>query len=290
MFILDTDPGLDDGIALLLMNHFISNEPCAIVASYGNASLEVTRKNLAGLKKSFDIACPTFIGAAGPLSGEKPYFDCYHGEDALRGISKLLDTKNETAQPLNDLESYVGDDPVVHYCCIGPMTTLAQLILSNSPIVSKIRCILAMGGGIERFNCPNKSEFNFHSDPNAVRVVFESGIPLVIAPFDLGMEFPLTVAEVERVTKACPHKIVGKLVSESLTSARAHNREHADIHDGFPVLYHAKKNAFLAETMRLSVDSFGAIREEDSGREVLVLRSPVKESLLSDAIIEACPR
>lgn len=286
MFVLDTDPGVDDALALYLMQKLIG-EDCVVISSYGNAPLTRTRGNLAGLRDAFGGRYPLFFGASEPLGGQEPYYDYYHGPDALGGASRYLHAELDDALGFREFEAALQSASDVTYCVVGPMTNLATLIAGGSPAVGKISSVLAMGGGLKRFNCPGKSEFNFHADPQAVKMVFGSGLPLTIAPFDLGMSYPLSAQEVSDLTAACPIPALAAVIESSLEVARRHGRSAADVHDCFPVLYRQDASAFLVERKLLSVDEQGAVRELPEGIAVDVLMGLSDPHLLASALHRA---
>lgn len=279
VFVLDVDPDIDDAVALFLTQHLV-HEPCVVVTSFGNAPLDVTHRNLLGLKTALGCSFPVVKGSSGPLSGSEPFYDYYHGTDALGGLSRLLPKTDDAAMPLSALSQLVHADEQVTYCAVGPLTNLATLIGSNDPVASRINKVLAMGGGLKRFNCPHESEFNFHADPDAAARVFRSGLDVTIAPFDLGMSATLTAEDLARVTAGSRCPLMDSILDQSLHTARAHGRENADIHDCFPVLYHVWPEQFETARLKLAVDAWGAVRASDEGCDVTVLAGLRDQDLL----------
>lgn len=294
LFVLDVDPGIDDAVALFLA-HRLVRERCVVATSFGNAPLEVTHRNLVGLKRAFGCPFPVVKGSAGPLSGREPFFDFYHGTDALGGLSHLLPEGDEKAPPLEALAGFAAPGERVVYCATGPLTNLATLVRSGSPLVPRIARVLVMGGGLQAFNCPHESEFNFHADPEAVETVLCSGLDVTIAPFDLGMSATLAPEDLARATAGSQWPVMDALLEQSLTTARAHARPNADIHDCFPVLYHVWPEQFRTRALKLSVDAWGAVREDESGHAVTVLAGLRDADLLPRTLNQcltesACPR
>lgn len=278
-FVLDVDPGIDDAVALFLAQHLV-RERCVVVTSFGNAPLDVTHRNLLGLKTALGCSFPVVKGSSGPLSGSEPFYDYYHGTDALGGLSRLLPETDDVAIPLSALDQLIPADEQVTYCAVGPLTNLATLIGNNDPAASRIKKVLVMGGGLKRFNCPHESEFNFHADPDSVARVFRSGLDVTVAPFDLGMGATLTAEDLARATAGSRYPLMDSILDQSLHTARARGRENADIHDCFPVLYHVWPEQFETVRLKLAVDAWGAVCASEEGCDVTVLAGLRDQDLL----------
>ena len=156
LFVLDVDPGIDDAVALFLA-HRLVRERCVVATSFGNAPLEVTHRNLVGLKRAFGCPFPVVKGSAGPLSGREPFFDFYHGTDALGDLSHLLPEGDEKAPPLEALAGFAAPGERVVYCARGRSRTWRRLSGAAAPWCRASRASWSWAAGCRRSTAPTKA-------------------------------------------------------------------------------------------------------------------------------------
>jgi purine nucleosidase len=187
--IIDTDPGQDDAVAILLALASPELEVLGITAVCGNVPLDLTEKNarriceLAGRR---DIR--VFAGAARPLLRELVTAEEVHGRTGLNGP-----TLPEPTMPLQPrhavdfiIESLMTEAAgSVTLCALGPLTNLALALGREPKIAARVREIVLMGGGFfEGGNVTPTAEFNIFVDPHAADIVLKSGAPIVMLPLD----------------------------------------------------------------------------------------------------------
>lgn len=183
--IIDTDPGIDDTLAILYALSKDSFEVLSVHTVAGNVGIEHTTRNargILGMVEENDI--PVYRGAAKPLVSEKELASDVHGENGLHGY----EFEDENLAPDNEktsLEAYVDiltatEEPVT-IVAIGPLTNVAILLAGYPHLKEKIKGIAIMGGSIGAGNATPAAEFNFFADPHAARIVFGSGLPLLMA-------------------------------------------------------------------------------------------------------------
>ena len=187
--IIDTDPGQDDAVAILLALASPELEVLGITAVAGNVPLSLTEKNA---RKICELAgrpeVKVFAGAARPMVRSLVTAENVHGKTGLDGP--------ELPEPGMPLQEQHGVDFIVEtlmreqggsvtLCPLGPLTNIALALEREPDIVPRIREIVLMGGGFfEGGNVTPAAEFNIHVDPHAADVVLKSGIPIVMAPLD----------------------------------------------------------------------------------------------------------
>jgi inosine-uridine nucleoside N-ribohydrolase len=258
--VIDTDPGIDDAIGILLALASPSFTVAGITTVAGNIGIETTTRN-AGRLLAFasreDI--PVFQGAAAPLSRVGPEPLNLHGEDGIGGVA-LPDPicVPESRHAVEWLANFLIEQPAgaVDVLALGPLTNLARLVLERPDSAKRIGRIIAMGGAIhEHGNVGPRSAFNLWADPEAASVVIASGLPLVLIPLDVTRrvramrEFVETLAADGKPMAA----MVGSLI-ESYFEAAA-NRESRPLHDPCVMLYALAPELFRVEELRLSVDT-----------------------------------
>lgn len=185
--IIDTDPGQDDAVAILLALASPELDVLGITTVAGNVPLSLTTKNalkvceLAGRSDT-----KVYQGAAKPLLRPLETAEYVHGASGLDGPD-LPDPKM-TIQDQHAvdfiIETCLSQD--VTLCALGPLTNLG-IALSRAPeIASNIKEIVLMGGGLfEGGNVTPAAEFNIYVDPHAADIVFRSGVEIVVMPLDL---------------------------------------------------------------------------------------------------------
>ncbi len=188
--IIDTDPGQDDALAILLALASPELEVLGITAVAGNVPLALTQRNA---RKICELAgrpeTPVFAGAARPLLRKLVTAEEVHGRTGLDGPDLP-----EPRMPLQDthavdfiIETLTNQpEKSVTLCPLGPLTNIA-LALSRAPeIAPRIREIVLMGGGFfEGGNVTPAAEFNIYVDPHAADIVLQAGVPLVMMPLDV---------------------------------------------------------------------------------------------------------
>lgn len=189
--IIDTDPGQDDAVAILLALASPDEiEVLGITAVAGNVPLSLTERNariVCELAGRPDIA--VYAGCDRPLRRKLVTAEHVHGKTGLDGP--------EFPEPKIKLQEKHGVDFIidtilqepgnsVSLCPLGPLTNIASAILKQPKIVSRIKQIVLMGGAyFEVGNITPAAEFNIFVDPDAAKIVFEAGIDMVAMPLDV---------------------------------------------------------------------------------------------------------
>jgi len=189
--IIDTDPGQDDAVAILLALAAPEEiEVLGITAVAGNVPLALTQKNarivceLAGRR---DIR--VFAGCETPLAHALTTAEHVHGKTGLDGIALP-----EPTMPLQDahavsflIETLRQEPPgTVTLCPLGPLTNIATAFRTAPDIMPRVAEIVLMGGAyFEVGNITPAAEFNIYVDPEAAEIVFRSGAPLTVMPLDV---------------------------------------------------------------------------------------------------------
>jgi purine nucleosidase len=189
--IIDTDPGQDDAIAILLALASPQDiEVLGITAVAGNVPLDLTQKNariVCELAKRTDI--PVFAGCDRPLAHRLVTAEHVHGKTGLDGP----DLPDPT-MPLQDMHAvdFIIDTVRQHpsgsvtLCPLGPLTNIASAINKAPDIIEKIDQIVLMGGAyFEVGNITPAAEFNIYVDPEAAEIVMKSGAKITILPLDV---------------------------------------------------------------------------------------------------------
>jgi purine nucleosidase len=199
--IIDTDPGQDDAVALLLaLASPDVLEVLGITTVAGNVPLDLTTRNalmmteLAGRRN-----VPVYAGCDRPIARPLVTAEYVHGKTGIDGA----DTPEPTTAPA---EGHAVDFIIetarttaeLTVCTLGPLTNLGTALQRAPEIGEAIEQVVLMGGGFfEGGNTTPAAEFNIYVDPQAADIVFRSGIPLVMMPLDVTHQALTSDARVE---------------------------------------------------------------------------------------------
>jgi pyrimidine-specific ribonucleoside hydrolase len=239
--IIDTDPGVDDALALLLAMRSPELKIEAITPVAGNVPLELTLPNalrmveIAGRK---DI--PVAAGAKVPLMRRLVTATYAHGENGLGGAVFPEPTAKPVATPAPELirqivRKYPGEVTLI---TIGPLTNVATALNSDAELAGMVRGLVMMGGSLSGGNITPAAEFNVYVDPEAARIVFQSGIPVTMVGLDVTRKTSLTDEHV-RVLEAFQNP-VSQAAATIGRNAINHSRERGylvgpNMHDSLAV-------------------------------------------------------
>ncbi|APZ54330.1 nucleoside hydrolase [Salipiger abyssi] len=189
--IIDTDPGQDDAVAILLALASPEElEVLGITAVAGNVPLALTERNariICELGGRRDIK--VFAGCDRPLTRKLVTAEHVHGKTGLDG--PVLPEPSMPLQPQNGVDFIIDTlrqepEGTVTLCALGPLTNIAAAFQRAPEIVGRVKQIVLMGGAyFEVGNITPAAEFNIYVDPEAAAVVFGAGAPLIVMPLDV---------------------------------------------------------------------------------------------------------
>lgn len=189
--IIDTDPGIDDALALAIALFSEELDVRLITTVAGNVSLENVTLNTLKLLNFFGKDVPVAKGAAQPLIVEFVDASNVHGKTGMEGYD-FPEPKEELLLPehaVNAMRRVILESPEpITLVPIAALTNIALLLALYPEVKSNIREIVMMGGSANRGNKGVMSEFNIATDPEAAQMVFQSGIPIVMAGLDVGLK------------------------------------------------------------------------------------------------------
>jgi len=193
--IVDTDPGVDDALAILLALRSPEFKVEAITAVAGNVPLEFT---LANALRLVEIAgrtdVPVAAGASHPLVRRLITADYVHGNNGLGGVEfppPKIKPVSETAAEI--IRRIIRNSPgEISIVAVGPLTNVATVLRADPDLAPMIRSIVLMGGSLSGGNITPAAEFNFYVDPEAARIVFDAGVPLTMVGLDVTRQVLLT--------------------------------------------------------------------------------------------------
>ncbi len=210
--IFDTDPGVDDAMALLFLENHPDIDLVGITTVFGNAYIEETTNNALFLKREWNIAAPVAKGAgqhfkADRVSHEPPR--AIHGATGLGpienpNVSGLETDPRDAAQFIIDMVRANPHEIVI--VAVGRMTNLAIALTRDPGIASLVKEVVVMGGAFDhRGNVTPAAEANIHGDPEAADKAFTAPWPVVLIGLNITHQMAMTrreLAEIAAVTGA----------------------------------------------------------------------------------------
>ena len=188
--IIDTDPGTDDALALMMA----LNSPDLLVEGIttvgGNATLAETTDNALRLVEHLDgrgSGLPIAVGADRPTRGSFTHAYHVHGSEGLGVFLPEPTLKSHRLNAVELIRDRVARSPGrLTIIAIGPLTNVAAALDSRPDIVNAISEIVVMGGAVGvPGNITPYAEFNIHEDPWAANAVFASGVPVTLVGLDV---------------------------------------------------------------------------------------------------------
>lgn len=203
--ILDTDPGADDALAILLMLASPEIKLEALTTVHGNVSIDKTTRNALAILEFLKADIPVARGCSRPLiKSPHNWGDAVHGASGL-GQAKLPEPKTKPVE-LHAvdylIQRFLAEPKELTLFAVGPLTNVALAIRKEPCFAEAVKELVIMGGAVRSGgNVTALAEFNIHEDPHAAHVVFNSGIPITLIPLDATYKCLLTHADIERLLK-----------------------------------------------------------------------------------------
>lgn len=188
--IIDTDPGIDDAVAIAIALYAKELDVQLITTVAGNVGLENVTINALKLLKFLNKKVPVAKGAKKPLLKTAMSVESVHGKTGMEGYD-FPEPDTSLLMNINAVEAMhqvIQSNKEITLVCIGPLTNIALLINSYPDDLEKVKEIVIMGGAIGRGNSGVYSEYNFHFDPEAAKIVMDFPVSKVICPLEIGKE------------------------------------------------------------------------------------------------------
>lgn len=262
--IIDTDPGQDDAVAILLALASPDDlEVLGITAVAGNVPLPLTQKNarivceLAGKPETL-----VFAGCDAPIARKLVTAEHVHGKTGLDGP-----TLPDPTMPLQDQHAVdfiietlrAEEEGTVTLCPLGPLTNIATALKRAPDIAERIQEIVLMGGAyFEVGNITPAAEFNIYVDPEAAKKVFACGAPITVMPLDVTHKALVTTERNNAFRTLCTP--VGVAVAEMTDFFERFDKEKygsagAPLHDPCVTAYLIKPDLFTGRHINVEIET-----------------------------------
>ena len=239
--IIDTDPGIDDALAIFLALRSPELKVEAITPVAGNVPLDLTLPNalrLVEIAGRTDV--PVAAGASHPLVRRLVTAGHVHGVNGLAGVEfpePKIKPVRETAPEL--IRRIVRENPgEITIVAVGPLTNVALALRADPELAGMIPAIVIMGGSLSGGNITPAAEFNLYVDPEAARIVFDANIPLTMVGLDVTRKCLVNEQHIKQLEAANNpvSQAAGKIMRATYERMR-HGGEVTDIalHDALAV-------------------------------------------------------
>ncbi len=259
--LIDTDPGVDDAVAIALALASPEFDVVAVVAVAGNVPLDKTALNarrVVALSGRPDVVVAA--GCAEPLSPPVVEDSVVHGHDGLGDLD--WDEPDVALDPRDGVEviaDTIRDGPLT-IVAIGPLTNLAVLVQRYPGIDEGVDHLVIMGGASFEGNVTAAAEFNIWADPEAARVVFAADWPITLMPLDLTHQAYLTDEDLDYFDSLGTE--MGRRLAAMLEPyAQFHDRWYGNrdiiMHDAMAVYELIDEQAIDKQGVRVAVETGG---------------------------------
>lgn len=257
--IIDCDPGIDDIVALSLA---IANEDkfniLGITTVAGNQTIEKVTSNalkvISYYKRNIKIA----QGQKRPLIREKTLVSNVHGENGM-GDYQLPEPKIDLYSDnaitfLRDM--IMSSEEKITLVPVGPLTNIALLIKVFPEVAENIELISIMGGSTSGGNRTPCAEFNVWADPEAAKIVFDSGLPIVVSGLNVTHSTGLYKEDVEKLAQSTGKatELCGKMLQFYFKGDHVKEGTFTPIHDACALMYLIHPELFKFRHMKIDVD------------------------------------
>ena len=207
--IFDTDPGIDDAMALLYLHHHPDIDLLGITTVFGNARIETTTRNALFLKQAWDIAAPVAQGAGvtydpNRIDREPPTI--VHGDNGLGNVDipATIDIPVDPRPAHQFLIDVIKANPgEIEIVAVGRMTNLALALKQAPEIAGLVKQVVIMGGGISaNGNVTPVAEANIHGDPEAADIVMTAPWKVVLIGLDVTAKTLMSRSELAEIGRA----------------------------------------------------------------------------------------
>jgi purine nucleosidase/pyrimidine-specific ribonucleoside hydrolase len=267
--LIDTDPGVDDALALLLAWGSPEISVHALTTVAGNVPVDLATVNacrLVALRRPRPLPALA-VGAATPLARPLVTATHYHGEDGLGDVGEWP-SPTITPSPMGATELMVrmARHYGSHLCLValGPLTNVALALEADQEAMRRIGRLVVMGGAVDvPGNATPAAEFNLHVDPEAAARVFASGLPIELVPLDATRQAIVPRARLEAALASGPRRLAESVAAFTAGAFRRDiGRGHAGmvLHDPLAVAVAVREDFVQWQSMRLAVGAHGETR------------------------------
>lgn len=258
--VIDTDPGCDDAIAIMLATISPLFDIKAITTVAGNQTLDKTTLNALMICSSLEVNNVAIAaGMSQPLIRKQVIANHVHGETGLgnfdfKGPLLQLDLRHAVNLII---ETFLNSDGGITFVALGPLTNLAVAMRLEPKIIPKIKRIVMIGGSYQLGNITPAAEFNIYADPEAAQIVISCGRPIVMIGLSITEKVVATKEVINRIT-VIPNKAAALFMNVLGFYAQSNKQlyayEASPVYDPAAIVYLINPALFTTKSMYVEIE------------------------------------
>ncbi len=258
--IIDTDPGIDDAMAVLFACLCPDIDLVGLTSIFGNVTTDIATRNAKVLAEMARLDVPVARGADAPVQqAARPVAWEIHGREGFGGVAPIT----PDGQPLDETAAEficraVSEHPgEIVLCPVGPLTNLARALELDPSIAGKVKSVTVMGGSLdEGGNATPHAEANIWQDPHAADMVFAAGWDVTLVGLDVTHQVKCTPKNFAHLAAQAP--VLGGFLNEAVQHYFAFHRavdrfDGCYMHDPTAVVSIVRPDLFQVEHQPLRV-------------------------------------
>lgn len=285
--IIDTDPGCDDMLAIVLMASIPLVDILAVTTVAGNVAIQKTTNNaryIVDILGKNDI--PVYSGSAGPLRREASYASV-HGVTGL-GDVVVMDEVTLDGTAVDQIIRLVQENPgEVTLLVLGPQTNIAKALQKAPEIMNLAKAFVMMGGAFDVPGNHNGAEFNMGFDPDAASIVSQFPVPKTYIPLDLCNAIQVPLDEFSRIDDKEVRTLIITALAPYIDNIQRNelSTKGALMYDVLAAYYVLRPDLFTVKSSPIVVDAVKGMTKERLGGEMVTIAVGVPEdSFVTDLI------
>ncbi len=256
--IIDTDPGHDDALAIMLLEYSEMVDIKAVTTVAGNGTIQNVTDNARYVLGLLGSDAPLYSGSSKPLK-RALVRAVVHGENGLDGAPVERGGKL-TGDAVRRIISIIRENPgEISILAIGPETNVAQAFLLDPELPRLVKRMVIMGGSIAApGNESRVAEFNIFVDPEAAEIVFNAPVEKVLVPLDVCNDIILTKSDFNALKGTPLYEPVSKMMEKYISGISMNEKvKGALVYDPLAAYYFVDPNAYILEPMDVRIETKG---------------------------------
>lgn len=258
--ILDTDPGCDDVVAIMLAAKYPLFDLKAITVVAGNQTLDKTARNALKVCSFLGVNnVPVAAGMSQPIIRKQVVAGQIHGESGIGDFDfDELAIQLDPRHAVNlIIETFLNSDGDITFVALGPLTNLAMAMRLEPKIIPKIKKIVLIGGSYQLGNITPAAEFNIYADPEAAHIVLTCGRPIVMIGLSITEKVFATKKVMDKM--ASIHNKAAALFTNVVSFYTASNKqfynyEVSPVYDPAAIVYLINPAIFTIKSMNVEIE------------------------------------
>lgn len=256
--IIDTDPGHDDAMAIMLMVQSALFDIKAITTVAGNSTIEHVTRNAAYILDLLKRSIPIYSGKKHPLK-RKLVQAVVHGASGLDGVDVSKTKVNLSSDAEDRIIEIVNKNNGITFLTLGPLTNVARAFQKDLSLPKKIKQIVMMAGAINVPGNKNRvAEFNMFVDPEAADIVFRSALQKVLIPLDVCNKVCIQIETFQKIKNKRLAKPILHMMKQFIHGLQKdEGSQGALVFDAVAAYYLINPKAFVLESMDIVIETKG---------------------------------